>query len=356
MTDQSNIKPTGKPLDLEDKEHCSVILSTDTMNMKLEGKFRQRERKLFVLLVHSVWDDIGIKRQHTLEVEKLKKVFREVAGVKGFNNWIWEYLENLANIKITFENERYKGIARLVSYARADKETGNVTFEMPEEIEKAIKHPDQYARLDTYFLVGLKGKYSVSLYQLLESKINLRKFDPKQTPEPENRYFEISLNELRNWLGVGDTYKTWKDFNNRVLSPSIEEINSNPIATTFSVTTTEVVGKRRKVIAIRFFLTKTEGRLELEKSIQTTKQAKEAAKSSFLIKPFRGTEVYEKAKELAPHHDIYQLESEWREYAKNQDEAIANPEAAFLGFIKKRVQEEQPQKRSNAFMSLFRKS
>lgn len=356
MEETKNIKPTGNPLDLEDNSHRSVVINTDTMKMKIEGKFRQRERKLFVLLVHAVWDEIGTKPQYKVKANDIKKVFTEVAGVKGFNNWIWEYLENLADIKITFKAGSLRGVTRLFSEVTFDDDKEYITFEIPKTIETTLKNPTQYARLDTYFLVGLKGKYSVSLYQLLESKINLKKFDAKHTPNESERFIEISVDELRDWLAIGNEYTRWFDFRLKVLTPAIEEINSNPLATTFNVRTEEITGKRKKVIAIRFFLTKTEERLELEKSIQTTKQAKESAKNSFLIKPFRGTKVYEKARELAPHHDIYQLESEWREYAKNQDEAIANPEAAFLGFVKKRVQEQQPQKRSNAFMSLFRKS
>ena len=341
MALQGSIEPTGNPLDLDDKEHCSVVLTTDTMKVQVEGKFRQRERKLFVLLVHSVWNEIGSKRQHTVEVEKLKQVFREVAGVKGFNNWIWEYLENLAEIKIIFENERYRGVTRLLSYVKADKDTGDVTFEIPSEIEKGIKSPTQFARLDTYFLIGLKGKYSVSLYQLLESKINLRKFNPKQTPDEKERFIEIDLEQLRGWLNINHgEYRDWYNFNKRVLSPAIEEINSNPLASTFTVRTEEVRGARRKVKAIRFFLSKTSERLHLEKSIHTTKNAKKAAEASFLIPPFKGTKVYESAKKQAKGLDVYQLEIEWRELVKERNKPIQNPEGAFIGFVKRRAGEQ----------------
>lgn len=352
---KKTVSSTGKPLDLDDQEHCSVVINTDTMKMKIEGKFRQRERKLYILLVHAIWDELGSKRKYTVETSKLKQVLNEVAGIKEFNTWLWDYLKNLARIEIEYECDSLKGITRLFSEVTFDDVKERITFEIPQTVEEAILKPNSFARLDTYFLLGLKGKYSVSLYQLLESKINLRKFDPNCTPDSCDRFVEISIEDLRGWLALENQYPRWIDFKRFALEPAINEINSNPLATTFNVRTEEVTGARRKVKAIRFFLTKTEERLELEKSIQTTKQAKEAANNSFLIKPFRGTEVYEKAKELAPHHDIYQLESEWREYAKNQDEAIASPEAAFLGFIKKRAQE-QPQKLSNAFMSLFRKT
>ena len=340
MPKQDSTDPTGKPLDLEDNQHCSVVLTTDTMNVKIEGKFRQRERKLFVLLVHSVWDKIGTQRQYTIEVDKIKRVFREVANVRSFNDWLWEYLENLAEIKITYRTEHLRGITRLFSDVFLDEKKEYVTFEIPQTVEKSIKAPAQYARLDTYFLLGLKGKYSVSLYQLLESKINLNKFKPHKTPDKADRFVEITISELRDWLGVGSMYSAWKDLNRRVLLPAVEEINSNPLASTFTVRTEEVRGSRRKVKAIKFFLTKTPERLRLENSIQVTKEAKKVAEGSFLIPPFKGTKVYDAAKKHAKGLDVYQLEIEWRELAKQRNQPIQSPEAAFIGFVKKRVGEQ----------------
>lgn len=337
MTKQVNIEPTGNPLDLEDNEHCSVVMTTETMKIKVEGKFRQRERKLFVLLVHSVWDAIGIERKHTVDTEKIKQVFHDVAGVKGFSNWLWDYLENLADLKVTYEDSRYKGITRLFSEVKLDKENGAVTFQIPDTIEEAIKSPSQFARLDTYFLIGLKGKYSVSLYQLLESKINLRKFNPKHTPYEAERFVEIGLEELKDWLAIGNQYKQWIHFRDRVLTPAVEEINSNPLATTFTVRTEEVRGSRSKVMAIKFFLKKTSERLKLESSIQTSKLAKRVASKSLVVPPFSGTLVYERAKKLVPRGlDVHALEEEWREYSFQRNEVVKNPEGAFLKWLEKK--------------------
>ena len=354
MDKQGSIEPTGKPLELEDKEHCSVVLTTDTMKVKVEGKFRQRERKLFVLLIHSVWDELGTKSEYKVEADKIKRVFREVAGVKGFNNWLWEYLENLADIKITFEDVRYRGVTRLLSKVIADKDTGSITFEVPKEIERGIKSPTQYARLDTYFLIGLKGKYSVSLYQLLESKINLNKFKPHKTPDKADRFVQISLDELRDWLGVGNRYKLWADFDRRVLQPAIEEINSNPLASTFTVRTEEVRGSRRKVKAIKFFLTKTPERLRLESSIQVTKEANKAARKSSLIPAFKGTEIYDKARKIIPQgHDLHSLEEEWRDYSYRKNEPVKYPEKAWLRWLENKFNNTEQTTNTGFLSSIF---
>ena len=333
------MQSTGNPLDVDNKDqYCSLVMTTDTIKIKVEGKFRQRERKLFILLIHSVWNNIGVQRVHTLELDKIKYVFKTIAGVKDFNSWLWAYLKNLADIKIEYSSEKLHGVTRLFSDIWFDKENKTVSFEIPEKLEQSIKNPTQFARLDTYFLIGLKGKYSVSLYQLLESKINLKKFDPKATPRKEDRMIEIPVNELRDWMSIGDQYKLWGHFKSRVLLPSVEEINSNPIESTFTVKITEVKGSRNKVVAVRFYLTKTEARLVLEKEIQASLKAKESSETSFVIKPFRGTVVYERAKQLVPSGVcVHQLEQEWREFSKTKDEKVDNPEGAFISWVKNRV-------------------
>ena len=46
--------------------------------------------------------------------------------------------------------------------------------------------------------------------------------------------------------------------------------------------------------------------------------------------------MLERAKAMAPGYDIYALHDEWRQFALGQGELPRNPDAAFLGFCKKR--------------------
>jgi hypothetical protein len=49
------------------------------------------------------------------------------------------------------------------------------------------------------------------------------------------------------------------------------------------------------------------------------------------------TETFEQARELAPGLDIYHLEREWREWIAKKGEMPKNPDAAFLGFCRRKV-------------------
>ena len=54
------------------------------------------------------------------------------------------------------------------------------------------------------------------------------------------------------------------------------------------------------------------------------------------------TETFDKAKRLAPGMDVYFLEDEWREWMRKTGKTPARPDAAFLGFCKRKQAEHFP--------------
>ena len=269
------ITPTGAPLDLEDTRPSTVCIATDVMKYKVVTRIRERERKLFILLVHAVWHDLDKKTHHTIKVEDIKKVFQAVGNVKDYNDWLFDYLDNLSDIKVKYEDEKLLGVTHLFAEAWVDREKGGVEFCIPPTLAQALLSAEFFARLDTYFIVGLHGKYSIALYQFLESKIELRKFDPSYTPNEEDRFVKVPLQELRDVLSVKDgEYKLWNDFNKRVLAPAVQEVNTNPLHSTFTIKTEPVRGRRSKTVAVKFFLRKTWKRLEREQEIRIAKKQK----------------------------------------------------------------------------------
>ena len=322
-----NIEPTGSPWIVDRNEEATVVISTDVMKIKVHGKFRQRERKLFVLLIHSAWDKLRNETRHTIEVEKIRDVFREVAKVKNFDDWLWDYLNNLAEIKVTYESKKLKGLFRLLAAIAIDNEQKTITYQIPEDLKDVLLAPEQYARLRTHFIIGLKGKYSVALYQLLESKINLRIVK-------QRGYLDMPLDELKDWLGIGKEYNHWSHFQNRVLIPAVNEINTNPIASSFTVKIETLRGKWSKIIAIRFFLQKTSKRIRHENSIQTSKEKQLEENLYKLVPQFEETWLIEITGKHCPGWDYRVIERQFRERVWKDGQKPKSPKAAFVGYCK----------------------
>lgn len=330
------INPTGDPLNLEDQIPSTVCFATDVMKYKIVTKIRERERKLFVLLVHAVWHDLGKKTYHTIKIENIKRVFQAVGNVKDYGDWLFEYLDNLSDIKVRYEDEKLKGVTHLFAEAWVNKERGEVKFCIPPTLTQALLSAEFFARLDTYFIVGLSGKYSIALYQFLESKIEMRKFNPEFTPEEEDRFIQIPLQELRDVLAVKDgEYKQWIHFRDRVLTPAVEEINTNPVHSTFTIKTETVRGARRKIVAVKFFLRKTWERCEREQEIRIAKKQKRPNYLDKNLDPYSQAIPEHRVMEIvstnASGWDHKELYMQWRRKAAKERDGFQN-EGSFVKY------------------------
>lgn len=206
---------------------------------------------------------------------------------------------------------------------------GKFRFRFPPELVPIFKQPGRFARLRIKFLLGLKSKYAVTLYELFESAAN------KRVP-----ILEATVDEIRQWLQVPEgKLSQWDYLWRKALSPALVEINADPKEAGFSVSyELKRGGRGNKVQGIKFFVKKESERDELENGIQVTKKAKDAARISRLIPPFNGTSIYTKAKNIAPQFDIHFLEKEWREWVSQSDVEVKSPEAHFMAFVKKKAE------------------
>ena len=80
-------------------------------------------------------------------------------------------------------------------------------------------------------VLGFKGKYTIRLYELLQSY--MRK-DIDGIALRNQQPYEVTIKELRDMLGIGDKYQAYKEFKRWVLQPAVDEINEK--AETMSVT------------------------------------------------------------------------------------------------------------------------
>ncbi len=177
-------------------------------------------------------------------------------------------------------------------------------------------------------MIGLSGKYAVTIYMLLESVAN------RQTP-----VLDVKLSQLRQWLKIPEgKLEKWYDIKRFILEPATKQINDNPDAAGFSVVMDEFK-EGRAVDRVRFTLTKTAGRLADEKVIKpkVLEKHKVDDNSGALQLP---TSAYEEAKKAAPGLDVYYLETEWRDWIANK-ERPDNPAGSFVGFCRAKYQKKE---------------
>jgi hypothetical protein len=323
------VKATGNPWTPTPDNPATVPMPWEVIVVKVHGEYTERDRKLYAFLVHAVWDELETPQIHALSVAEINKVFRELGG--DFSpQWIWESAIRLNKTSIEWEERAdgrltSQGIASLLSYAKTDKEAredGYLHFEIPIGLIQVFKAPGRFARLRIHFMLGLSGKYAVTLYEILESVVNMK-----------NPVLEADMDTLRRWLKVEDgKFEYFTDIRRFILEPALKQINDNPEGAGFSVDMQPVkVG--RAFQRVRFALKKTSFRAETEGKLKRDKPKPAAPGVTASLK----TSTYEQAKKAAPGLDVYYLEAEWREWVGKKKTAMENPDASFIGFCKSKA-------------------
>lgn len=332
------VSTTGDLLDERDAESITTPVPLPVVFSQITGPFTAFDRKLWLLLLHLEWDNLMTKSKvgewHEVEESTLRALVIKYMGARD-NERFWDSIKRLTKTHVEYtrideNDERWEGASTLFigEYKSKQKRTGIVRFMFPPNLVPILLEPGKFARLRVEFMLRLDSKYAVTLYQVLESVANLR------VP-----VLEATVDEIRGWLKVPEGKLTqWAFLERTALSPALKEINSNPDLSGIYITH-ELIrsGKGGKVQRVKFTVQKTPQRVGFEKQITVSKKAKEVARVSSLIPAFNGTEIYTKAKKLAPKLDAYALEIEWREWVSQSDIPVKSPEAHFLAFVKQKA-------------------
>lgn len=325
---------TGSAWVVSDEDPATVPVAVPIILKKIEGPYTERDRKLWTFLLHTVWEELDDKIIHELSVAEINRLFRELGGQHSAA-WIWESAERLAKTHVEWErvqgDDRYRGISSLfgAEVTIETMERGILRFHFPPLLLPILKDPRRFARLRTHVLIGLSGKYAVTLYEMLESVANMQK-----------PVLRATLQDLRTWLKVPEgKYKVWADFKKRVLDPAIKQFNEHPDAGTGFTVQMKPIRKGKAINAVYFTVKKTKTRVTQEEQFKATQS--QLSLFAIAIKP----QTYETAKKYAVGWDIYALKAEWEEWGQRQKLwPPNNPDGAFINFCKKRGPYSRPNK------------
>lgn len=318
---------SGNPWDTSGPVLLTVPIPNDVILTKVTGNFTERDRKLWSFLVSAAWEDLLTKRYHEIKVAKIHAIFEALGGDTS-SGWIWDCARRLSKTVVEWEEgpdgRRLMGISNLLNAktTKEARETGILWFEIPALLTEIIRKPYRFSRLRVHFMLGLSGKYAVTMYMMLESVANLK------TP-----ILDIELIKLREWLKVPDGKMTrWVDVKRFAIEPALKQINDNPQAAGFSVKMEEIK-ESRAVARLRFIVTKTAERLDSEEALRP-KQALPSPSHTTYNNPLP-LETYSIAAKAAKGWDVYALEREWREWLSTKENPDYSP-ASFVAFCKKR--------------------
>ena len=341
-------RPTGDPWQISRSKPASVPVPLPVIMVRVEGSYTALDRKLWLLLLHNAWDNLDKPGHvHEASVAEVLKLFRQFGrrdlGQRGMLQTgkrseeeseaiaIWQSIRRLVKTTVDWEDEEYQGIGALLADAmtnKAQRDTGRIYYTFSPQLAKNVLLPRSFARLRTHFIMGLRSKYAVTLYEVLEGYINRR--EPVCT---------VSIDELRNWLKVpDDAYKSWKDLKRNVVELAIGEINDRADDAGFSVAY-EGVREGKAFSQIRFTVTKTEDRQENDRALskKATMHKRRVRSAAGLADPDNppvpsgeGIDAFRaKWPGSDPYEALNRFQDKWR---AEGCAVIRKPDAAFLKF------------------------
>ena len=210
-----------------------------------------------------------------------------------------------------------------------------------------LKERALFTRLRPHLMLSLSGKYSVTLYELLESVANQKK-----------PVFEVSLEELKRYLAVPKgKLKMWGDFRKRALTPAVNELNKHSEDTGFTVSYELIKGYKGKVTDIHFKVAKVNSRKKLERKISKRKIGPKTTTEHSKLPRFSG-EQYDKIRHALTsngfgNYDLHAFEKDWRGEYEATAEEIKNPIGHFISFCKRRLEKQQPHGLFHSLLSRF---
>lgn len=326
------VRANGSPFITNAENPPTVPVPLPVILADVIGKYTERDRKLWRFLLHAAWEELETKRLHVISVREIARVFQEHGGDKNAA-WIMESAKRLAatrvEFKITCGDPRFnvspedegEGFSVLLAAARRSATTGSLIYEIPAMLVEIIKKPLRFARLRTHFIIGLSGKHSVTIYEILEAFAN--KDDPS---------FVVSVDEFRQWLNLKPTqYTDWKDLKRWVIRPALDQINANPDAAGFSVEM-QPIKRGRDIVSLRFALTKTDGRSMQDTTLQrVAEELRHVGDNRPAGTELRASTLIDLHKKY-PDIDIREAEREWLAWCAKKGTRPKSPDAAFRGF------------------------
>jgi hypothetical protein len=215
---------------------------------------------------------------------------------------------------------------------------GLAYYTFPEPIRAAVESSTVFARLRRDLLCQFRSKYALSLYEMVQKRVNLS-FKTSES---------FTIEELRQKLGVEkEKYQKLCDLQTRVLKPAVAEVNGISDVTC----SIESILEDRKAVGLRLSWRK-KATDEAVKNAPALPQTKAARKSPDLrvvgneagadTSPNTGkrlrelnTRECEQLKKTFFGYDIYQFYIEFQGWLERTGGEIPkNPAAAFTNWLK----------------------
>jgi len=302
------------------------------------------DRRNFNMMLANAWDNIKEPVLHTIRLHELR-------GTDKDNTRPRDSIKRLMQVIIAFDvvedGIKREVLTHLLGDCKLDyNQHGLAHYSFSDSMRKMLVSSSVFARLRRDLLYQFRSKYALTLYEMLQKRVNLsRKMSE-----------DFTIEEIKKKLGVAkDLYPAYRSLNQFVIKPAVLEVNGlSDIACSI-----EPITERRATVGVRLSWRKKEVD-EATKSVEELQkhsagrqerlsgqvvqifpneqpQIKKAEEPKLIGKKLRelDTRECEQLKKTFFGYDIYYLYDEFRHWIEETKAEIPNnPPAAFTNWLK----------------------
>lgn len=283
------------------------------------------DRRIFNLLLGYAWNNIGKTDAHVISRQDLMK------HVDSKNQDIAlsfrRLMATVIKIKINpgCENEEIMQMP-LLGVNVIETHGSRIAYKFPSELVEIIKKSKIFAKIHTDVMFRISSKYSLTLYEFLQRRSRLKYIDREL----------LSLDEVRNMLCVPKgKLINFGHLNSRAIEPAVKEVS---FLSEYEITANPIKCGRI-VTHIQFSWTNKNDPQSQISGFQELQKQKQKQKSYDII---LSEKTLEKAKDLIALEKlkikIHDIKKEFDHYIEKVG-FPAKPDAAFIGFVKKKIKE-----------------
>jgi hypothetical protein len=327
---------TGNTWKPDKANPATLPASNDVLIREVSGPYTEIDRKLWVLLYHAAFDALHKQRLHEARPSQINALFKKLTNAKSDKGAfeIWQSIKRLTKTTLDFvERDGAENSTNLIN-AKIYRATDQLYYEFPRPLLNMMLANERFSRLKIHFLIGLSGKYAVSLYVALERIANQR-----------HPVLDVNLPELHSLLQVPQgKLGRWIDLKRRALDPAIKQINEGADQGGFTVKMEEtIIG--RAVDRVKFIVTKTENRKTLEGNYKAVKDASIKTETHHAAtSPVSHLDIdkaYEEIRKVAPGMSPAEILKQWNEFLIDSKEPLRNPMGSLIKFAEKKYHAEK---------------
>lgn len=192
------------------EQRNNLVVKSNELIRNVRYSLSEQEQKIIIFLISQIGKDD--KELNTIKLRL--RDYCEIAGIEysgGSISHLKDTIKNIADKSWWIQDDEDKeNLFRWIDTASLDGETAEVILSQSLK-PFVLQLKENFTKYEMIEVLGLRGKYTIRLYELFRSYLWLGRW-------------RVKVNDLRDLIQC-DKYKAFKEFNRNILKYSIDEIN-----------------------------------------------------------------------------------------------------------------------------------